>query len=150
MKKVINGRTYNTETSKLIGEWDNGRYGNDFGSCSERLYVNSKGTYFLVGEGGPMSKYAVSHGNNTSGSSNNVEPMTKDEAMEWLEEHDNDGYIKHFGTPEEAEPDDNRERVTFMLDSKLIDLFRVKSKETDVPMSRYMDKAIQAILDDKI
>jgi hypothetical protein len=149
MKKVINGRAYNTETSKKIGEWDNGLRGNDFGICSEDLFMNSKGTYFLVGEGGPMSKYATHSGNN-SGWGNELIPMTKDEAKTWLEENDQDGYLKHFEEPEEAEPDDNRERVTFMLDSKLIDLFRMKSKETDVPMSRYMDKAIQAILDDKI
>ena len=150
MKKVINGKCYNTETSKKIGEYWNGLGTNDFTHIEEDLYVNSKGTYFLVGSGGAMTKYSWSEGNTSGGRANVVTPMTKDEAMEWLEENDNKGYIKHFGTPEEAEPDDNRERVTFMLDSKLIDRLRAMSKETDVPMSRYMDKAIQAILDDKI
>lgn len=69
-------------------------------------------------------------------------------AMKWLEENDNEGYIKHFGTP--AEPDGNRKPITLTLDSKLLGLFKAKSEETDIPMSRYIDKAIQAILDDKI
>jgi hypothetical protein len=97
MRKVINGRTYNTETSKRIGSWDNGIYGRDFRSCEEDLYKNTKGAYFLVGSGGPMSKYAVSHGNETSGGTQLI-PMITTEAQEWAEEHlDADEYEAEFG-----------------------------------------------------
>ena len=30
MKKIINGKMYNTETAKEIGSWNNGRYRSDF------------------------------------------------------------------------------------------------------------------------
>ncbi|GAB6152952.1 hypothetical protein JCM17380_17020 [Desulfosporosinus burensis] len=67
MRKIINGRTYDTATSECIGSWDNVRYGDNFHSYSEDLYKNTKGAYFLVGEGGAMSKYAVHSGNHAWG-----------------------------------------------------------------------------------
>lgn len=85
MKKVIDGKVYNTETAEEIHSWDNGFYGSDFKQCEETLYRTKKGAFFLHGHGGPMSKYAVSCGNGYSGSSD-IEVMTNEEAREWLEE----------------------------------------------------------------
>lgn len=148
MRKVINGRTYNTATSKCIGSWDNGIYGSDFRSCEEDLYKNTKGAYFLVGEGGPLSKYAVSHENDTSGSRELI-PMTATEAQEWAEEHLTvEEYEAEFGVQEEATSDlTTRERVGLTVDSELMTRFRERSVKTGVPMSRMIDKAILAILD---
>jgi hypothetical protein len=149
MRKVINGRVYNTETSKRIGSWDNGVYGNDFRSCEEDLYRNTKGAYFLVGSGGPRSKYAESHGNETSGSTELI-PMTASEAQEWAEEHlDVDEYEAEFGIQEEAAPSDltTRERVNFTIDTEIMARLRARSAETGVPMSRMLDKAILTALD---
>ena len=53
MKKVINGKIYNTETATLIHQWDNGRRG-DFSSCEEDLYRTKKGAFFIHGEGGNL------------------------------------------------------------------------------------------------
>src|SRR3990172_2422569 len=66
MKKVIDGKIYNTETAELLHEWDNGMYGNDFGRCEEALYRTKKGAYFIAGEGGAMSRYARSCGSNST------------------------------------------------------------------------------------
>lgn len=101
MKKVINGKMYNTETAEKIDGWSNGYYGNDFRNCTERLYRKRTGEFFLHGWGGPMSKYAESLGNMTSGGEK-ITPFTEDEAKEWMEEHsDVDTYIDVFGEPEE-------------------------------------------------
>ncbi len=148
MRKVINGRTYNTETSKKVGSWDNGIYGNDFRSCDEDLYKNTKGAYFLVGSGGPLSKYAVSHGNNTSGSTT-LTPMTAAEAQEWAEAHlDADEYEAEFGVQEEAAPSDltTRERVNLTIDTEIMARLRKYSTDTGVPMARIVDKAITQLL----
>ena len=148
MRKVIKGRTYNTETSKQIGSWDNGIHGSDFKSCQEDLYKNTKGAYFLVGEGGPMSKYAVTHGNSTSGSKELI-PMTATEAQDWAEERLTvDEYEAEFGVQEEATSDlTTRERVGMTIDSELMTRFREHSTKTGVPMSRMIDKAITELLD---
>ena len=149
MRKVINGRTYNTETSKKIGSWDNGIYGNDFRSCEENLYKNTKGAYFLVGSGGPLSKYSVSHGNNTSGSTEII-PMAEEEAQAWAEERLTGEEVEaEFGAQEEAAPSDltTRERVNMTINSEIMARLRKHSTDTGVPMSKILDKAILAILD---
>lgn len=101
MKRIINGKMYNTETAELIHEWDNGSYGSDFRSCEESLYKTKKGAYFTAGSGGPMSKYAEHHGNSTSGGEG-IEILSEKEAMVWLEEHDGtEALEKYF--PEKIE-----------------------------------------------
>ena len=97
MKKIINGRMYDTETAKKIEDWDNGMYGNDFRACEEILYKKRTGEYFIYGSGGALSKYSVSCGNSSSGSSDII-PLTKDRAKTWMETNGNpDIYIKEFG-----------------------------------------------------
>lgn len=101
MKKVVNGKVYNTETADHVASWDNGYYGNDFKRCEEDLYRTSKGSWFIVGEGGPMSKYARPVGNMTSGG-DGLAPLTDDEAYQWLEDKGETELIeKHF--PERIE-----------------------------------------------
>jgi hypothetical protein len=97
MKKVIEGKVYNTETATLIHEWDNGMYGSDFKRCEESLYRTAKGAYFTAGSGGPMSKYAVPVGSNGHGGGEGIEILTKKEALAWLESHGGDDAIEeHF------------------------------------------------------
>lgn len=148
MRKVINGRTYNTSTSKCIGQWSNGHYTNDFNYCSEDLYKNTKGAYFLLGEGGPMSKYATSSGNST-GWGKEIIPMTAEEAQSWAEEKLNGEEVEaEFGVQEEAAPSDltTRERVNLTLDTGIMAKLRAHSAETGVPMARIVDKAITELL----
>jgi hypothetical protein len=51
MKRVINGKLYNTETAAMVCEWS---YSNrsDFNYKSEELYKTKKGAWFLFKEGG--------------------------------------------------------------------------------------------------
>lgn len=85
MKKIIDGKMYNTETAILVAEDDNGFGCGDFQYACEELYITKKGTFFLYGEGGAMSKYSDSSGNNSWGI-REINPLDKDEAYEWLEE----------------------------------------------------------------
>jgi hypothetical protein len=149
MRKVINGRTYNTATSKCIGQWSNGHYTNDFNYCSEDLYKNTKGAYFLHGEGGPMSKYATHSGNN-SGGGEEIIPMTAEEAQVWAEEKLTGEEVEaEFGVQEEPAPSDltTRERVNLTLDSEIMARLRKHSADTGAVMGRVVDKAIVAYLD---
>jgi len=83
MKKVINGKAYNTETAAEIGNYYNGLGSGDFRNISESLYVTKKGTYFTAGEGGPMTKYAEHYGGS-------MEILYKEEALQWCESNDID------------------------------------------------------------
>lgn len=103
MKRVINGKIYNTSTATEVASFSNGFYGNDFRNMEETLYKTKKGAWFLAGEGGPMSKYSQPCGNMTGGGKG-MEVLTADEALEWLEEKEETAAIEeHFkGRIEEA------------------------------------------------
>ena len=96
MQRVINGKLYDTSKAELIHEWDNEIYGNDPRHCEAALYRTKKGAYFLVGSGGPMSRYAQSHGNKTRGGSG-TQVISEQEAIAWLEENDGtEALLKYF------------------------------------------------------
>ena len=57
MKKVINGKRYDTDTATLMGS-DSFSNSRDFRHWIEELYRKNNGEYFLYGKGGAMTKYA--------------------------------------------------------------------------------------------
>lgn len=101
MKRIINGKLYDTNTATFIGERSYGIPG-DFAYFSESLYQKKTGEFFLYGEGGPMSRYSVSCGNNSCSGSETIIPERDFDVKEWVAEHcDADTYIKLFRTVEE-------------------------------------------------
>ena len=54
MKKIINGKMYNTETAKYCGGYEFSNCG-DFNYVCEELYQKKTGELFLYGEGGAMN-----------------------------------------------------------------------------------------------
>lgn len=101
MKKVINGSLYDTETAKLLGE-DSYSNPRDFAHWRESLYRTKSGKYFLHGEGGAMTKYAVCVAQNEWSGGKKIIPLDLDSAQKWAEEHlDGDDYLAAFGEPEE-------------------------------------------------
>ena len=101
MKKIIDGKLYNTETATKVGYWDNNQYGS-FNWCMEILYKKKTGEFFLYGEGGALSPYTKSCGQNCWSGSEEIIPYTEAEAKEWAERClDADDYIAIFGEVEE-------------------------------------------------
>jgi hypothetical protein len=100
MKRIINGKKYDTDTANCIASDSYGNCG-DFAAWEEALYRTKKGQYFITGSGGPMSKYAVSIGNNTTSGSSELWLVDEKEAKSWLEEHGSvEEYENEFGTEE--------------------------------------------------
>lgn len=102
MKKIIEGRVYNTETAKLLGEYT---YSNrrDFNYYSEELYRTKSGAYFIYGEGGPASRYSKQVEQNSWTGGREIKAMSPQGARAWAEEHlDADEYAEIFGEPDEA------------------------------------------------
>lgn len=101
MKKIINGKMYNTEIAKEIATWNNSYNRGDFNYCEETLYKKKTGEYFLYGEGGALSRYARSCGSSGSCGGSEFIPFSKTEAKEWMESNaDADDYIAEFGEVE--------------------------------------------------
>lgn len=141
MKKVIGGALYNTETARQIGSWSNSYYPNDFQYCEETLYKTKSGKYFLHGEGGAMSKYAVSAGDNSWGGGEHIEPLNPQTAREWAEKRlDADDYSAEFGEPEEASDDKATLNLT-VLGSTRTKLEKMKT-ETGKSISAIIDELV--------
>lgn len=87
MRKIINGKSYDTETAHLVGGTDNGLGYRDFGHLYEYLYRKRAGEYFLYGEGGAMTRYAVYSADGSRSSGETITPMTYEAAREWAEKN---------------------------------------------------------------
>lgn len=87
MRQVIDGKVYNTETAKLLHQWTNGHYTNDFKYRSKDLYQTKKGAFFLHHDGGALTDMQKSHGENSWGGSESIEPIDRKTAMRFLESH---------------------------------------------------------------
>lgn len=87
MKKVIDGLLYDTQTAALIGEYSSGGSCRDFHYFEESLYRTPNGAYFVAGSGGPMTGYARSAGQNSWTGGEDIRALSREEALEWAEEH---------------------------------------------------------------
>jgi hypothetical protein len=84
------------DKADLLASWDNGRnhpawYADDDGSwnndwCVERLYRTPDGGYFILGRGGPTSKYGPAWGMGSVNGSSLI-PLSKRHAAVWCEFH---------------------------------------------------------------
>ena len=103
MKKIINGKRYDTETAEKIGVWDNSRSISDFDCCEETLYRKRTGEFFIHGGGGARTKYAKEE-YGMYGWGEAIIPLTYDEAREWAETHlDADRYEALFPVTDDDE-----------------------------------------------
>jgi hypothetical protein len=101
MKRIINGKKYDTDTAKNLGSAGYSHPG-DFAFWSERLYRKRTGEYFLHGIGGAMSKYARRIGLNEWSGGEEIIPLSLEEAQKWAEKHlEVEEFELIFGTCEE-------------------------------------------------
>ena len=97
MRKVINGKRYDTETAALVAA-DSYSHPGDLGYWAEEIYRTKRGNWFLYGEGGAMSQYSRSVGQNEVGGGSAIIPLTRGKALSWLEAHTHDSttFEKYF------------------------------------------------------
>jgi len=92
MKRIIDGKTYNTETAEEIANWCNDFSSNDFRSCVESLFLTKKGAFFICGSGGAMSSWSRSNGNGSYGG-DGIKVLSNQEALNWCESRDIDADV---------------------------------------------------------
>ena len=85
MKKIIDGKLYNTATAKQIASACSDLPQSDFGWWSEELYLTKNGAWFIAGQGGALSQWSQPYGSNGSCGSCGIKPLTESEAQQWLE-----------------------------------------------------------------
>jgi len=76
MRKIINKKTYDTKTAKLLGVKYAGEFGDPDG-YEEQLFITKNKDYFMYGVGGPDSKYKKPA----------IALLTDKEAEDWTKEN---------------------------------------------------------------
>lgn len=141
MKKIINNRLYNTETAKYLGSDDGGE---GFTSWSETLYQKRNGEFFLHGEGGARTKYAVTIGDNSWSGGEKIIPITAATAREWAEEHlDADTYAEIFGLPSEGE---DTAALNIQLDAQLMARIRAQAAAEGITLTACVSDLLKKAL----
>ena len=103
MKRIIDGKRYDTETAERV-TWVGSRSGisrSDHTYWDAAIYRTPRGRWFLAGDGGPASIFAQSVGNGTSGGSGLI-PISDTEAQEYLEDVEAMDALERFFAIEEA------------------------------------------------
>lgn len=142
MKKIINGKVYDTETAKELGSWRNAGSWRDFSHKEETLYRKKTGEFFLYGQGGPMTNYAEATGTNSWSGGERIMPLTFADAREWGEEHlDGDEYEEIFG---EVAEDDSRVQVCYSLSASTVETIKRRAAEAGISASEYIDNLVKS------
>lgn len=99
MKKIINGKTYNTETATWVDSLIiNSR--DSWNNVSEDLYITKNGNFFLSGYGESNTRWAVKFGqykDKRGTLTSDIQAITKKEALAWCEKNSNPETIEeHF------------------------------------------------------
>lgn len=142
MKKVIDGKRYDTDTAKKLA-YDSYSNPRDFNHWVEELYRKNTGEFFLYGTGGPMSRYAVSTGQNEWSGGEKIIPLTTEAAQAWAEKHlSADEYEAIFGAV--AEEAIEKKTCSFSLTAATIEKIKRGAAEHGMTMSAYLETVIGA------
>ena len=95
MKKIIDGKLYNTDTANFICETGNALPNSDFKWEISALYKTKKGAFFIAGAGGALSRFPTVTGN-TKTQGRGLISLTKEEALELFEKHGEAENAKEF------------------------------------------------------
>lgn len=141
MKKIISGKVYDTSTAKELGSWSNMEDYRDFSRFSETLYRKKTGEYFLYGEGGPMTKYAVAEGQNSWRGGSRIMPLNFTEAREWAEQHlEADEFEAIFGAVTE---DESRMLITYSMSAAAVETIKRRAAELGIPAGAYIERLLK-------
>lgn len=141
MKKIINGKRYDTETAQFCGSREYGNHG-DFDHIYEALYQKRTGEFFLYGEGGARSKYAEEISMNSWSGGEAITPLSDDEAKEWAEAYlDGEDYEKIFTV---EEPEEGKKIQSFSLSGDVIAKLTQLSREHKMSRSQIIEDLVRA------
>ena len=86
MQAIIEGKRYDTEKAELIAEESSTHPVSDFKWWQEKLYRTKNGSWFMEAEGGPMTHYRKTVGDNST-YGHKLYAMSETEVFNWLQQH---------------------------------------------------------------
>ncbi len=131
-KRIIDGKTFNTETATQITGWNDDDHGVDQG---EYLFQSRFGAFF---------RYSYFHSYDES-HRNTITPCSPDEARQWLEQHasyEPELIERLFGEMPEA--GSGEIKFTLRLPESLRDLLAARAKANEQSLNAWMVKCLES------
>lgn len=148
LKKIINGKTYNTSTASLLSTYAYDKAQDEYAWQWEYLYQTRSGAFFLVGEG--MTEHtpfgALLPGTNDYIRGHALLPLEAHQAKKWLEIRDCvEDYAEIFGMPDEATDEDKSTSfvMTLRLPRRLAERMKMLSKDNE-SLQSFVQNAVEA------
>lgn len=135
MKKVINGKVYNTEKAKLIAEAHHDNIKDADGkSLKQWMYQKKTGEYFIYAIGAAIELQNIfQHGYKPNAG---IYPLTYDQAQKWAErELSADQWESIFGDPED---DDTQVAVNLSMTTKQANELKQSAAKAGLTVSAYI------------
>ena len=142
MKRVINGKLYNTDTAVDLAVYE-ANATDSLNYYSERLYRKRTGEYFIHGEGGARTRYAASDGDGWSRGGEAIFPLSVDEARAWAEQHiSEEDFERLFGA---AHEDGDTVKTSFDLSPDLAAKLQDVAAERGVSRRAVIEELIRSL-----
>lgn len=139
MKKIINGKVYDTDTAQLIAEAHHDNIRDAYGTTTKQwLYRKRTGEFFLHVEGVSYTLHNMWQTGFRPG--RGIYPLTFEEARKFVEaELSAEKWIKIFG-----EPDENGEAVTLGIQVSAAAAAKLKQEaaKIGIPQGKLLDQWI--------
>lgn len=143
MKKIIDGKKYDTDTATELAEWKHD-WPRGINRVRETLYRKRTGEYFLLGEGGPDSRYAEQTGISSWSEGWRIMPYTYEQAQEWAGRClDVDEYESIFG--EVSEGDGAKVTVSLSISEAARERLRRESQRTGESQSDVVERLLSSL-----
>lgn len=135
MKKIINGKVYDTEKAQLIAEAHHDNIKDADGkSLKQRLYRKKTGEFFVQVEGTAIELQNIfQHGYKPNAG---IYPLTYEQAQRWAErELSADQWESIFGDPED---DDTKVAVNLSMTAKEANILKQNAAKAGMAVSSYI------------
>jgi hypothetical protein len=135
MKKVINGKVYDTDKAKLIAEAHHDNIKDADGkSLKQWLYRKKTGEFFVHVDGAALELQNIfQHGYKPNAG---IYPLTYEKAQRWAErELTADQWENIFGDPED---DETKVAVNLSMTSKEANILKQNAAKADMTVSSYI------------
>lgn len=127
MKKVINGKMYNTESARCVHDWYNGLFTNDFHYLERSLYLKKTGEFFLYSFGGLMTG---------CNGERKIKPLSIEEAKAYVEKNcDGELYEELFG---EIKEDDTKIKLNIGIAADAAAKIKRAAQERGMSLGDYI------------
>lgn len=145
MKKIIDGKVYNTTSAEKIAEYSSVYARSDFNYYEETLFRKRTGEYFLYGSGNAASRYAESCGQSEWCGGERIIPLTLESAKKWAENHlDGDEYENIFGVVVE---DEGVIAVSYRLNVSTVERIKRIAQERGISQLAIVQELLDKALD---